>query len=686
MSSNMHLLIVDDDRDQADMLQRYFRRHRPEFSFSEAQDGEQCLEMLARENYSAVVLDYMLPGKLGIDVLREIKRLGYDIPVVLATGQGDEYLAVEAMRAGAYDYVVKDEHYFSNLPFVLDRVLERHELMIETRKLQQDLMDRNRSLLLLNKLTYDTNTRLNSQSLLPTVVENAVSLLSGDAGALMLFKENTREPEYPAHMGFTKGKEPGRVFRTDGIEGVILESEAPTLIEDCGGISGAGGQLAKMGFASVAWSPMLCMDKLLGYLVVLKKRGSGSFSAHGIEMLAMAAGQAATAIENSRLFEKAAEVQRLQEQLYQSEKLAAVGQLVSGVAHELNNPLTAVLGYAQILLMADLEPKMRKDLDKVNDAAQRCRKIVNNLLSFARRHTAEACLADINEAIKDTIALRAYELKANNIDLEESYSSDIPPVYMDVHQMQQVFLNLLINAEQAIQSVKGRRGRIKVESVLTRREGEDLVGIKISDNGPGIKEEDYTKVFEPFFTTKEPGKGTGLGLPICKGIAESHGGDIWASAVEGGGACFVIEIPAKQKTAPRRAAATAAGARVGKGSARRVLLVDDENYILEVMSEVLQGEGCSVDRAQGGFEAIEKISATDYDLVVSDIKMPNGDGRHLYRHLKHDNPVMAKRLVFITGDVNSLNTMEFIKDKGVRCLLKPFSVEDFKQVCSEYLS
>ena len=380
----VRILLVDDDQDQSFILLQYLKRHRPDLAVSWAGNGEECLHMLKEGEYSAVILDHVLPDIVGVEVLARIKALGYTMPVVMVTGKGDEYIAAEAMRAGAYDYIVKDGNYFSNLPFALDRALERHELIVSARKVREDL---------------------------------------------------------------------------------------------------------------------------------------------------------------------AAEANRLREQLYQSDKMAAIGLLLAGVAHELNNPMTAILGYAQMLDMSDMDPALKNDVSKVIEAANRCKKIIQNLLSFARKHGSEKSPSDMNQALRDIIALRAYELRVNNILIEEMYSEDVPFVHMDSHQMQQVFLNLLINAEHAIQDSGRRGGRITVETYVMGEGDGSRVGIRFKDDGPGIKKEDEEKIFEPFYTTKGPGRGTGLGLSVCRGIVTEHGGDIRLEGGVGGdgqaGASFVLDIPVK---------------------------------------------------------------------------------------------------------------------------------------------
>ncbi len=235
----------------------------------------------------------------------------------------------------------------------------------------------------------------------------------------------------------------------------------------------------------------------------------------------------------------AEERQRMEEQLRLAGRLAAVGELAAGVAHELNNPLAAIQGFAQFLAARkDLDEGIKKDLDTIYRESQRAAKITQNLLSFARRHEPEKHLISINEAIEKTLELQAHPMQVNNIELVVELAPDLPNTLADFHQMQQVFVNIMNNAEQAMIEAHGK-GRLVVK---TKRAG-NVIRISFVDNGPGISEENMKRIFDPFFTTKEVGKGTGLGLSICYGLVEAHGGRIYAKSKLGQGATFVVELP-----------------------------------------------------------------------------------------------------------------------------------------------
>ena len=236
------------------------------------------------------------------------------------------------------------------------------------------------------------------------------------------------------------------------------------------------------------------------------------------------------------------ERKRLQLQLIQSEKMAALGQLVSGVAHELNNPLTSVLGYTQLLMaLPSLNVQVSEKLEIIHREAERTRRIVNNLLSFSRQHKPSRSDVDVNEVINRTLELRTYEMRVSNLVAKTDYGQ-IPRIPGDEHQLQQVFMNIIVNAEQAIRSAK-KNGTLSIKTEYRVSNGIECVCINIADDGPGIPREHLDKVFDPFFTTKPVGKGTGLGLAITYGIVKEHGGNIRVESNPGSGATFIVELP-----------------------------------------------------------------------------------------------------------------------------------------------
>ncbi len=367
----------------------------------------------------------------------------------------------------------------------------------------------------------------------------------------------------------------------------------------------------------------------------------------------------------------------MQERLLQSEKMVSVGQLVSGVAHELNNPLTGIMGFSQLLLERDLDEKMAGDIETINREAERAAKIVQNLLSFARRRHAEKVLVDLNVLLERVLELRSYDLQLKSIELDLQLDTKLPQTMVDADQIQQVFLNLIINAEQAILTEK-QHGTLKVR---TSHEN-DIVRVSFQDDGPGIDDDTLRRIFDPFFTTKEVGEGTGLGLTICYGIIDEHNGRIWAESQPRRGATFIIELPVVAG-APRAAGPEAELEPSVTG--RSILVVDDEESIQRLLGSVLQMDNHLVDTASNGREALERIAERTYDLVITDIKMPDMGGRELYEELERRDPRLASRTIFITGDTVSPDTRTFLQQVNNPMLAKPFRVREVRETISRIL-
>jgi two-component system NtrC family sensor kinase len=366
----------------------------------------------------------------------------------------------------------------------------------------------------------------------------------------------------------------------------------------------------------------------------------------------------------------------LQEQLIQSEKMSAIGQLVSGVAHELNNPLAGISAFAQLLLAEKrFPPDQRTAAETIYSEARRASRIVQNLLTFARQHKAEKVPTAINQVLDDTLELRGYELRVRGIDVRREYDESIPETMADAHQLQQVFLNLITNAEQAMEQKEGHH-RL---TVSTRRNG-DAIRIEVEDTGAGIPANLIERIFNPFFTTKPTGSGTGLGLSISLGIVREHEGKIWAenSSQSGSGARFVVEIPI---TEPRPSGEHAAVAHVESPSADslRVLVIDDEASVRVSLQRYLAAKGHQVETTASGEDGLLRLKASKYDAVILDMRMPDLSGEQLYERLRSNDPTHAERVIFTTGDLVNEQMRRFLDGTGRPCVAKPFEFASFDQ-------
>jgi signal transduction histidine kinase/CheY-like chemotaxis protein len=370
----------------------------------------------------------------------------------------------------------------------------------------------------------------------------------------------------------------------------------------------------------------------------------------------------------------------LYQQLIQAEKMAALGQTISGVAHELNNPLATILSWAERLSTKPLEEDVRSGVEVILGEAERAARIVRNLLTFARKRRSTRAMIDLNQIVSDTLARRTYDQVPTRITIDTALASGLPPVLADAHQLTQVLLNLLTNAEQAMVSM-GDKGNLVVRTWVNVER--DAVSLEVTDNGPGIPGEIQSRIFDPFFTTKEVGHGTGLGLAVAYAIVQEHGGRIRVSSTPGQGATFVVELPVSgdERSVPKASAGVSMEAVQGA----RVLLVEDERSLAAVVAESLVAAGLVVEHAADGEEALSRLRQNSYDVVICDLKMPRVDGMTLYRAIAATTPALARRVIFVTGDVAGTDAERFLEDSGCRWLAKPFRLGDLLRAVRETL-
>ncbi len=424
--------------------------------------------------------------------------------------------------------------------------------------------------------------------------------------------------------------------------------------------------------------PIKLKGELVGLLALGPKISETPYSRDDILALKTLANQIAVAIGNTRLVadlqHSLIDLKHTQDQLIQAAKLSAVGQLVAGVAHELNNPLTAVKGYAELLRTKRCRLTSAVTCSVSTKLQIVAVEIVRNLLTFARRHSPELSQCDINDILEVTLSLQAYRFRVENVEVQTDLASNLPTLLADQYQLQQVFFNIISNAQQAMSDTNG--GILRVG---TERAGE-IIRIVISDTGPGITPEVQARVFEPFFTTKAVGEGTGLGLSICYGIIQTHEGRIHLQSTPGRGATFIVELPIRSIPAPA-VAEPKRSKTDGRLKDQRILVVDDEESILALIERTLTEEGMIVDSAATGVQALELLEqhpGPRYDLILSDVKMPGLDGGQLYTFLRYNHSGLEKRIVFMTGDTSNLETLRFLESANVNYIAKPFELAELR--------
>ena len=384
-----------------------------------------------------------------------------------------------------------------------------------------------------------------------------------------------------------------------------------------------------------------------------------------------------------------------QSKLLQTEKLAALGQMVTGVAHELSNPLTSILGYAQRLFVRTDPASRSEEIQQIYQEAERATAIVRQLLMSARESRPERRPVDLNHVVSRALDLQRFSMAAEQVRIEQDLAATLPMVLGDAGQLQQVLMNLIGNSRQAIE----QRGKGGVIRLVTRLLGESRVLLEVSDDGPGIPDAILARIFDPFFTTKPAGIGTGLGLAIVLGIVREHGGQVHVSSPPRGGATFTLDFPAARIENTRPAPLPATGPGIGAQAksrsrpasrihvatpkalpaARRVMVVEDEPTVARLIADVLEDEGFQVDVLLDGYEALHRAEQEIYDLVICDMKMPNIDGQHFYSSLVESRNPLRKKFLFVTGDVIAAQTHEFLERHQLPHVAKPFRVEELTE-------
>jgi signal transduction histidine kinase len=360
------------------------------------------------------------------------------------------------------------------------------------------------------------------------------------------------------------------------------------------------------------------------------------------------------------------------ERLLQSEKVATMGSLLAGIAHELNNPLAILMGHTEMLRGKVSDAGLVQRTEKIDEAARRCVRIVRNFLALARQRPPERSEVAANSILQGAIELLAYELRTDDVEVVLDLADDLPLLWADPHQLHQVFVNLIGNAHHALRRMQGRRRRITVRTRSSAAEGGG-VRIEIIDTGPGIPPEIQRKIFEPFFTTKPVGEGTGLGLSLCRSIIEEHEGTITVESAPEAGATFRIDLSAPVR--PPTARVAAIDEVLPPIAPKTILVVDDERNMAQLLAEVFEADGHAVDTCGNGAEALEKLAHRPYDLIVTDTKMPVLDGEGLYRELERRfPPPLRPRIIFLTGDVLTRGKQEFLEATGAPFLAKPFDL------------
>ena len=653
MHEKQTILIIDDDESNRRSLALILEGRG--YETETAETGAEALEKAQGRFFNLALVDIRLPDIEGIELITPLKEIHPDIAVIMVTGFGSMETAVRSLKAEALGYITKPFNMEEMLATV-NQILDKQRLIIENRKLykeaQRELAERRRLQAALREsearyreivsnipcMVYQSIVERNGSISMPFVSKSSYT------GKGLKLKEVTTDPSW--------------AFGTIVPEDLDRVNQWATELVGTGETQPIEFQVkAKTGetrwIRVVSKSQLLPDGRTLGTGVVLD-------------------------ITETKLAEE--REKQLQQELNLASRLASVGELASGVAHEINNPLAAVVGFSELLMSKDVPRDIKEDLEVINDSAQRVARIVKNLLTFARQSKPGREYTDINSIISRVLELRAYEMQINDIEVATQLDPDLPRTMVDIGQIQQVFLNIVINAEQAMKEAHGGgKLLIKAEQIQGR------IRVSFEDDGPGIAPENLDRIFDPFFTTKDVGEGTGLGLSISYGIIKEHNGRIYAESEPGKGATFIVELPMVAET-QQPELPEPSQEEPQRMSGARIMVVDDETSVCQFLDRVLTGEGHNVETMSDASAALERLKHEPCDLILLDIKMPGMDGAEFYGHLEKMALSLERRVVFISGDTMSPSTQNLLNKTKARCIPKPFSLEGLKKDISRILA
>ncbi len=653
------LLYVESDANDVELTRRALHEHGRHLQLDVAWRGGEGLERLRRVPYDLVLLDYRLPDRSGIEVLKTIREEGIRVPVVVVTGQGDEGTAVQAFKLGAADYVIKREGYLVKLPSTLEHVLA-----------QRRLADEKDALVVLNGLAHQLAVVRDVDHLVGRVTRAAADLLRADRAVLWLLDGAALRAA--GWAGVEESRARAVRLEMDERARVRALTDRRVILQDLVAAPGDVTALADLAGPILAVS-LGAAGRVIGILAVMSVRPREFWAEEG-RLLTALADHAGVAIQNARLYQELSqrldELHRTQEQLLQTEKIAAMGQLLAGVAHELNNPLSVVAGRAALLRYEIGDTPAGKHVEDLERAAERCARIVTNFLALARQRPPERQAFSLNQIVREAVELLSYQVRVDNVDIAFDLHKGLPLVWGDPHQVHQVVVNLVTNADHAMREVPPPR-RLRLSTRFDAATKHAV--LEVADTGPGIPAAIQARIFEPFFTTKPLGVGTGLGLALCQGIIEGNGGSMRFESAPGHGATFSFTVPVAGSLG--ETVATPALDSSEPVRDKSILVVDDEPTIGWLLGDVLALDGHHVDVAANGRIALDKLGARAYDLVLTDLRMPELDGPGLYREMERRYPDLRRRVIFITGDTLSPGARRFLDETGVPCVNKPFALD-----------
>lgn len=579
-------------------------------------------------------------------------------------------------------------------------VIQKHRQLRETRSNlvkseieKEGLYQRFSIIELLYGISEEITSGNETHDIYQNLLEKVRLIMDADLATLYFLDSDSEELVLEGYADTGDTTLPERIQLGEGIAGLVARNMEPLLInhpfeetalEDIADV--------EKSLKSAVYIPLIVEGEVWGVMGVGVRSSRTAYTSADLKLMHIFGNSMAMFTSKNNLILQLQESLRknreTQLQLIQTEKLAGLGELMAGISHELNNPLSVILGNTDLLLREDLEEEMHQRLEKMSQEALRAKELVENLLKAARGEETFGEEVDLNEVVEQSLSLLRYQVSLDDVKVETDLADALPPSVLDPFQIQQLIFNLVNNARQAMLSTERDN---RVVSVLTELLEEDpvdghgpvpAVHLQVRDTGSGIPEEYLDRIFDPFFTTKEIGSGTGLGLSICFRIVKELGGRITAGNNTDGGAVIDIWLPVSESSTEEKIGdesekvSPSVPARPGS-----VLIVDDEENILDLIGEILAEDGHTVVNARNGREALDVLREIDPpNAIVLDLKMPVMDGQSLFLELKDRRPELADRVLFLTGDTMSREARSFLENVNRPYMSKPFSNNKLREM------
>ncbi len=592
-------------------------------------------QLLDGEKFDVVITDIRMPEKSGIDLLTHVREINSDIPVILMTGFATLETAVEAVKQGAFDYLTKPLD-FNKLKRIVSQSIERFNLLSSNKKLVRELQEVNSNLeIKVSERTRELLNILHSANESIVTTDNELIIKTVNPKTIEIYEKDCVGKKLDELIG-----------------GINYETIIPKILKNSSYITKHEVKYGEK-HLEISLSQLVDFDTKESFGVIV-------------------------------ITDDITEKKKLEIQLLQSAKMSAVGQLAAGVAHEFNNVLSGIVGYTSLAMSRNDVEKIREDLNVVEKASNRAIEVVRKLLAFSRQKDEKYILSNIDELIDDSLSLVNNTLSKEGVKIIKHFGKT-PPVKVNQNEIQQVVLNMVINAKHAIDENLELSYEDKVIGVTTEAV-DGFVKMDISDTGIGIPRENIPKIFEPFFTTKDRNSkepGTGLGLPITYAIIERHGGSIDVDSEIGKGTTFTIWIPFDQPFSNGNVPQIMDMDKKEQIESTRkanILVVDDELYIGDLIRDSLKDQGHNVTVLNNGEEAIEKFKEHHFDIAFVDYMLPGCSGLEVIKRIRGHNPHTS--LILITGSVNSSVAESAVVEGATSFLQKPFTFDQIRNVVS----